>query len=220
MPHYVLLGDSIFDNAPYVAGAPDTVTRLREQLPPGDRVTLLAVDGAVAADIPGQLRALPHHVDHCFLSVGGNDALQALTVLGERVDSVDEALECLARAREPFVEAYLRSLDALLAIGVPVSVCTIYEGLLGFAGRPEVDEALEAFLFGSLSAEALRVALSLYNDIITRAALARNLPLVELRSVCTEPADYANPIEPSSEGSRKIAAALLATVGEGPGRRN
>ena len=48
----------------------------------------------------------------------------------------------------------------------------------------------------------------------------RNLPLVELRSVCPEPADYANPIEPSSEGSRKIAAALLATVGEGPGRRN
>jgi len=52
--------------------------------------------------------------------------------------------------------------------------------------------------------------LLLYNDLITRAALARGLPLVELRSACHEPTDFATPIEPSSQGSRKIASALLA----------
>ncbi|HEX6372708.1 MAG TPA: hypothetical protein VF006_27555 [Longimicrobium sp.] len=37
MPHVVLLGDSIFDNASYVAGGPDVVTHLRGELPHGQR---------------------------------------------------------------------------------------------------------------------------------------------------------------------------------------
>ncbi|SFD96180.1 GDSL-like Lipase/Acylhydrolase family protein [Thiohalospira halophila DSM 15071] len=210
MTHYVLLGDSIFDNAAYTAGAPDTVTRLREQLPCGDRATLLAKDGAVAADLPEQIRGLPSDTDYCFLSIGGNDALQALPVLGEGARDVDDALERLARVRKPFLQQYAGGLDALLALGLPVTVCTIYEGLLGFAGTPEVDEVIMNFIFGQASPQALRTALSLYNDPITRAALARGLPLVELRAICRDPADFANPIEPSSQGSRKIAAALLA----------
>ena len=209
MIHYVLLGDSIFDNAAYTAGAPDTVNRLREQLSLGDRATLLARDGAAAADLPEQIRELPSDTDHCFLSIGGNDVLQALPVLGERAGDVDDALERLARAREPFLRDYISGLDALIALGLPVTVCTIYEGLLGFVGNPEVDERVTTFLCGQASPKALRTALSLYNDLITRAALARGLPLVELRAICSEPRDFANPIEPSSQGSRKIAAALL-----------
>ena len=46
MPHLVLLGDSIFDNAAYTAGGPDVVTQLRAQLPPGWSATLAAVDGS------------------------------------------------------------------------------------------------------------------------------------------------------------------------------
>lgn len=33
MSHVVLLGDSIFDNAAYVAGGPDVIHQLRERLP-------------------------------------------------------------------------------------------------------------------------------------------------------------------------------------------
>jgi hypothetical protein len=33
MPHVVLLGDSTFDNAAYVAGGPDVPTQLRARLP-------------------------------------------------------------------------------------------------------------------------------------------------------------------------------------------
>ncbi|MFP4606322.1 MAG: SGNH/GDSL hydrolase family protein [Thiohalospira sp.] len=210
MTHYVLLGDSIFDNAAYTEGAPDTVTRLRERLSPGDRATLLAEDGAVAADLPEQIRKIPLDADHCFVSIGGNDALQALPVLGERAEDVHDALERLARAREPFLRNYVGGLDALLATRLPVTVCTIYEGLLAFAGNPEVDELITTFLSGQASSRALRTALSLYNDLVTRAALARGVPLVELRTICSEPGDFANPIEPSSQGSRKIASALLA----------
>ena len=40
MPHVVLLGDSIFDNAAYTNGGPDVVTQLRELLPAGWHATL------------------------------------------------------------------------------------------------------------------------------------------------------------------------------------
>src|SRR5689334_1821744 len=53
--HVVLLGDSVFANAAYVAGGPDVITQLRQRLPSTWRATLLAVDGSVMAAIPGQL---------------------------------------------------------------------------------------------------------------------------------------------------------------------
>ena len=75
MPHVVLLGDSIFDNAAYVAGGPDVVRQLRDILPSGWRATLNALDGAVIADLPQQLQKLPSDATHLVVSVGGNDAL-------------------------------------------------------------------------------------------------------------------------------------------------
>lgn len=55
MPHLVLLGDSVFDNAPYTCGGPDVVSQVRELLPSGWRASLLAVDGATTANIPDQI---------------------------------------------------------------------------------------------------------------------------------------------------------------------
>src|SRR5499426_3497954 len=70
MTHIVLLGDSIFDNAAYVAGGPDVVRQLREILPPGWRATLSARDGAVIADLVGQLQKLPAGSSHLVVSIG------------------------------------------------------------------------------------------------------------------------------------------------------
>src|SRR6185436_5966678 len=75
MIHIVLLGDSIFDNAAYVAGGPDVVRQLREILPSGWRATVNALDGAVISDVPQQLKELPRDATHLVLSIGGNDAL-------------------------------------------------------------------------------------------------------------------------------------------------
>ncbi len=51
-------------------------------------------------------------------------------------------------------------------------------------------------------------ALTPFNDAIMRAAADAGIPIIDLRRICTEDADYANAIEPSSHGGRKIAAAL------------
>ena len=46
-----------------------------------------------------------------------------------------------------------------------------------------------------------------------RVAFERGLQIIDLRLICTEPADYANPIEPSGHGGRKISEAIARTLG-------
>jgi hypothetical protein len=75
-------------------------------------------------------------------------------------------------------------------------VCTVYNGAL------EPDRAGIA-----------RVALALFNDVILRTAIDLHLDALELRSLCTEPDDYANPIEPSGKGGLKIARAIAHVAG-------
>jgi hypothetical protein len=55
-----------------------------------------------------------------------------------------------------------------------------------------------------------------FNDCIVRAAFAHGLPLLDLRLICTEEADYANSIEPSARGGEKIARAIVEYVERGP----
>ena len=78
MKHLVLLGDSIFDNAAYVAGGPAVIDQVGGKLPAGWRATLLAVDGSMAGDVSAQIKRLPGDATHLALSVGGNDALGVL----------------------------------------------------------------------------------------------------------------------------------------------
>ena len=59
MPHVVLIGDSIFDNAAYTRGGPDVVSQVRGLLPPGWEATLLAVDGSTTDHVADQLGRLP-----------------------------------------------------------------------------------------------------------------------------------------------------------------
>ena len=195
MPHVVLLGDSIFDNAAYVRGGPDVVTQLRALLPAGWQATLAAVDGAVIADVERQLARLPADATHLVVSAGGNDALGHADLLGRRASSSAEVLGWLADAVEEFEAGYRRMVARVVARGLPVTLCTVYEGNLG----PPTHRVA-------------RVALAVFDDAIVRVAREHALPVLELRQVCTEPADYANPIEPSVQGGGKIARAIAGAV--------
>src|SRR5688500_16774010 len=102
MPHVVLLGDSIFDNASYVAGGPDVVTHLRGELPDGWQATLSAIDGATTQSMPIQYGRIPDDATHLVLSIGGNDALMNVDILDRRASSAGEALWMLADIRDAF----------------------------------------------------------------------------------------------------------------------
>jgi hypothetical protein len=201
MSHVILLGDSIFDNGAYVAGGPDVVGQVRAALPAW-RATLLARDGAVAREVAAQLARIPADATHLVVSAGGNDALGASHLLGQRVGDVGEALALLERAQAAFAETYDAMVEAVGARGLPTALATIYD-------TPQV----------SAESRVIRAALALFNDVITRAAFARALPLIDLRLICSEAGDYANPIEPSVQGGAKIAAAIAAFArGEDRGR--
>jgi lysophospholipase L1-like esterase len=197
MPHVILLGDSIFDNAAYTAGDPDVVSQVRKLLPSGWAATLLAVDGHRTEDVNRQLARLPKASTHLVLSVGGNDALSHGDLLTRPARSAAEVLTLLAGAAGEFEERYRRLIARLLQAGLPLTVCTIYNG-----NFPDRD-------FQRIASTAL----SSFNDAILRVGFERRLTIIDLRLVCDEPADYANPIEPSSIGGAKIARAIAAAVG-------
>ena len=196
MPHVVLLGDSIFDNAAYTRGRPDVVTHLRTLLPPGWEATLGAVDGATAGRLRAQLAGIPADASHLVVAIGGNDALQNSDLLSTHVRSSAETLALFADRLDAFAASYGAAIDAVVALRRHTVVSTIYNGALA------PDQAAIA-----------RVGLMMFNDVIVRAAVARRLDVIELRAICTEPGDYANPIEPSGEGGRKIARAVARAVG-------
>ena len=155
------------------------------------------MDGATTVEIPGQVVRLPRDATHLALSVGGNDALSHLDLLSMRVSSMAHAWDLIHSRLMTFERNYINALAAVLTVGLPTTVCTIYNGNL-----PDEAEARRA-----------TVALGLFNDVIVRAAINRRCPLVELRLICTDSEDYANPIEPSGQGGAKIARALARAVG-------
>jgi hypothetical protein len=199
--HIILLGDSIFDNARYVPGGPSVIDHLRRALPRGWRATLLAVDGSVAADVAEQLDRLPADATHLVVSAGGNDALTHTgTILFGTAVSFAEVLTRLADIRADFQREYRAMLQAVLARGLPVVACTVYDAIPGIG-------------------PAEQVGLCLFNDVILREAFRAGVPVIELRLVCTDAADYAkpSPIEPSAAGGGKIARAVsraIAALGE------
>lgn len=197
MPHVALLGDSIFDNQSYVQpGEPDVIRQLQGRLPADWEATLLAVDGSVTTDIRHQLAHLPTDATHLIISVGGNDALGQLDVLTSSANSVAQALARLAAIQDQFELTYRGMLDTVLAYRLPTAVCTIYNGNFPDAAYQRLAT------FGVTS----------WDDTILRSAIERGLPVLELRLICTDAADYANPIEPSARGGDKVAAAIAALV--------
>jgi len=195
--HIILLGDSILDNHRYTCGEPDVVNHLREILPGDWHATLLAVDGDVANDIPTQVKSIPQDATHLVISVGGNDALGALSTLQSPVENVIEALEVMSERTRQFETDYRKAIDATLRRELPTTVCTIYYG--NFT-EPQISRVT-------------RQALTAYNDVIIRVALEHRLPVIDLRLVCTEPTDYFNPIEPNGQGGKKIALAIAHAIG-------
>ncbi len=194
MPHLVLLGDSIFDNARYVPGEPDVVRQVQQVLPGGWQATLRAVDGATTGSLASQMTRLPADATHLVVSMGGNDAIGASHLLYQNVSRVADAVLRLAQAQASFAASYHAALDRVLAAGLPTAICTIYDT----PTRPEQP--------------IIATALCVFNDVISRAAFSRGLPLIDLRLVINEDSDYSNPIEPSAQGGTKMAAAIARLV--------
>jgi hypothetical protein len=193
--HIALIGDSIFDNAAYTRGLPDVVGHVR-RLTPGNMATLIAEDGSTTTDVfEKQLPLLTPDLTHAAVSMGGNDGILHSDLLDSPVASTAEALRAFAQRIALFETSYRRTLDAIVQRVPHVAVCTIYTPNLP---GPE--------------AATVRVGLMMLNDVILRTAIEWGLAAVDLRLVVVEPADFANELEPSSQGAAKIARSVVSAL--------
>jgi len=156
----------------------------------------LAIDGSLACDVVKQISRLPGSATHLVLSVGGNDALGALALLYSPTPlPMMNALTMLAEVQLKFEAEYSKVIAALMATGKPLLICTIYDKVPGLT-------------------QELRSALSFFNDVIIQSGVAKGIPVLDLRAVCTDDADYSilSPIEPSTAGGDKIAEQIVRLV--------
>ena len=159
------------------------------------KAALLAVDGDVAIDVMIQIQTLPADATHIVVSAGGNDAIGCIPLLSDPVPSVEKALSRLADIRANFRRDYKIMLNSVLSKTLPTAVCTIYDAVPGLSREQQT-------------------ALALFNEVILREASINGLPVIDLRVICDEEIDYSevSPIEPSHNGGKKIARAILDTL--------
>ena len=198
MKHIVLLGDSIFDNAAYVNDGLDVIAHLRQLIPSDWKANLLAVDGSLVEDVQKQMSDVPDDASHLIVSGGGNNAILHAGILQQKVSSSAEVLNTLSEAGSLFEHHYREMLQSVLALKRRTAVCTIYYPRMP---EPFIQKIAVA-------------ALAVFNDVIIRQAFVTGVPLIDLRLVCNEDADYANEIEPSEAGGRKIADAIVRLVNQ------
>jgi hypothetical protein len=196
MKHIVLLGDSIFDNGRYTMGGPDVISQVRQLLPAGWQASLLAVDGSTTKDVAPQLQRIPKDASHLVLSVGGNDALMNSDILHMPADSISQALGKLADVSKQFEDKYRKTVSDCKRVDLPLTLCTIDNGCF-----PDADFQ-----------RAVTTALMVFNDLIFRVGIESGLPIIDFRFVCSSPSEYANPIEPSSDGGAKFARTIVNLV--------
>jgi lysophospholipase L1-like esterase len=192
----VLLGDSILDNGPYTRPEPDTTAHLARLLAPDWSVECLARDGATMSDLRMQLEELQARPSWAVLSIGGNDASEHIGLLERRTTSAAELFTELVAIGDTFGRRYEASAKAVSERAERTLLCTIYEVQL----EPPA------------LARLARAPLAILNDQILRVGARLGLDVLELRSLCTEPADFVLQIEPSPRGAAKIARAIADTL--------
>jgi len=130
------------------------------------------------------------------ISIGGNDALRSASILDTPSRSVAESVVQLAGVQTRFQADYAAMIDLVLRRRLPTALCTVYD--------PRYPDPTQR--------QVSTTALSVINDPIIREVVRRGLPLLDLRMVCDQDADFANPIEPSVQGGGKIADAIISLV--------
>jgi len=203
--HVVLMGDSILDCKHYTKNDPDVAQRVYEELGEDWKVTLTAVDGATTRSLGWQMKDIPSDATRIILSIGGNDAMGESGILTDKREMrIVDSLYELALMREMFKYSYEDVVLPILELGIPVTVCTIYDCDWSDAEK-----------------DAILTALSLFNDVIIRFVDEHDLPVIDLRSLLTSPEDYELTIEPSAIGAAKIGARIGRHVlAQAPARDN
>jgi hypothetical protein len=185
--HIVLLGDSLLRARADIAQEPGKLEgTILPQTRNQWRLTLVT-----SADVEreGGAPMLPADASHIVIFVEGNDAIEKSGLLLTQPKSYREALQRLALAADEFERNVQQLIRVALASRLPTVVCTMLPPRYRDPGEQQ----------------AAYTALAVFNDRISRRAIEAQLSIIDLRLVCNEAEDYANPRMLSPAGMRKVA---------------
>ena len=206
MKHIILAGDSVFDNRTYVeVGEPDVRDQLADLLDDGDKVTLVAEDGAINEDLSKQLDNIPNDATHLFISIGGNDALMHIDAFTEPVSTIGEALDSFNERVQEFEKDYIKMLTIVTKHGLKTTLCTIYNPCFDHENMDRIKYMFPPNINFKELQQRSTTALPLFNNIIFQEAFNFGIPVMDLRLIFSDREDYANPIEPSVVGGMRMA---------------
>ena len=206
MKHIILAGDSVFDNRTYVEfGEPDVRDQLGDILDDGDKATLIAVDGDINNNVSKQLDNIPNDATHLFISIGGNDALMHIDAFTETVTTIGDALDSFNERVQEFERDYIKMLTNVIKYGLKTTLCTIYNPCFYHDNMDRISYMIPLSANLKKLQQRSTTALPLFNNIIFQEAFNFGLPLMDLRLIFNDKADYSNPIEPSVVGGMKMA---------------
>ena len=188
--HLVLLGDALA-NIDLGTGSAEEALVPR----PRNAWKLTVLDAAQALR-RGPLRVIPDDATHVVVSVEGGWAIQASGLLQSGARTIRDALGTLATSADVFEDVFAQLVQSALEAALPAVVCTLVPSRFD---QPE-DQRIAA------------AALAIFNDRIVRRAFAAHFPIVDLRLVCDENADYATETLLSRSGVRKAANVIRAAL--------
>ena len=206
MKHIILAGDSVFDNRTYVeVGEPDVRDQLADLLDDGDKATLIAVDGDINNNLSKQLDNIPNDATHLFISIGGNDALMHIDSFTDSVSNIGDALDSFNEKIQEFEKEYIKMLTNTIKYGLKTTLCNIYNPYFDHDNMDRIKYMFPSNTNFKKLQRRSTTALPLFNNIIFQEAFNFGLPLMDLRLIFNDKADYSNPIEPSVVGGIKMA---------------
>jgi len=155
----------------------------------GWQLTMLAQDGSMLEDVrERQLPYIPETATHIVVSASGNDLLALLNQMVVSNFSVRSVYASIVAGLAQVAESYRNLMQALKSLGCHVACCTVY--------RPN----FEHLFFKTLAT----FALSLHNSRIKSASVEFDISVVDLAVLFDDKADFANPLELSTQGGGKV----------------
>ena len=189
-----LIGDSMLNNQLYVPDGDSVYHKVREQT--RNTVHLLAKDDAVITEMYSQLHKIPPHFNnsatYVCVSAGGNDLLgmQSLIYTNSFKKDSQEEMDDIFKEYTKFISAIkMRLPDATLL-------------LLNLYYPPSMPH--------------LKTVVAYWNELLSNTfsndSVTKNIRVIQVDKVFTDPTDFVSRIEPSSEGGDKLSKLILDNI--------
>jgi hypothetical protein len=197
--HIILLGDALGD-LPRIRdrGPGQLENRLLPDWQKPWRLSLIRADDVINRS---PLAQIPADASHVVITIEGNRAIATSGLLEGRPESYEEALARLSFAADQFEEVMRSLIRVALATRLPAAVCTMFP--------PRLQNPVQQ--------RAASTALAIFNDRIIRQAVDVHMPIADLRTACTEAADYSSRGLLSRTGLTKVAALIWKALHDSSG---